>query len=154
MRGLGIWQKLSYETGITTFAQLVIIVPLAFLNGMLEIFKSCTGNNTGNCMINSIFSMFFVLVLAGWFGFVCMLGYAVQEKRGRLFAKLLILAELAVIPVSLFVIQNPARWLDVVIGFIALVLAFWTIVLALRVHQAKGSRIVARTRPRRRLHQD
>jgi hypothetical protein len=144
--------KLSHETGITTFAQLVTIVPLAFLNGLFVMGKSCFGDDSSSCAINSLFSMFSVLFLAGWFGFLCMLGYATQEKRSQLFARLLILGELAVVAIALFVLQNPGSILDTLSGLLAIGLAGWTILLAIRIHQAKGRRIVAR--PRRRARND
>ena len=141
--------NLRYETGITTFTQLVVIVPLAFINGLITIATSCFGDGS-SCLVNTIFSMFFVLVLAGWYGFVSMLGYATQQKRSRTLAKVLIVFEGITALVALFVIQNPAHFFDVIIGFIALGLAVWTSFLAFRLHQSKGGRIVASSSKRRR----
>lgn len=146
------FQKLRYETGIITFIQLVTIVPLAFLNGILDIIGSIR-EGEGRVMETIIFAMIFVLMLAFWFGFMSALGYATQERRSRFFAKMLIAAELGTAGAALLYMQHPGDILGFFTALIIGVLALWAIVLAFRLHQSKGGRITAKTtrRPRRRV---
>lgn len=144
-------KKLRYETGIITFIQLVTVVPLAFINGILDIIASIADED-GHVMETIIFAMIFVLMLAFWFGFVSALGYAAQERRSRFFAKMLIAAELGTGGAALLYMQHPGDILGFFTALIVGLLALWAIVLAFRLHQAKGGRITATTtrRPRRR----
>ncbi len=145
--------RLRYETGIITFVQLVTVVPLAFVNGLLDIFDSI-GEGEGHVMETIIFAMIFVLMLAFWFGLVSALGYAAQERRSRFFAKMLIAAELGTGGAALLYMQHPGDALGFITALIIGLLALWAIVLAFRLHQSRGGRIVARGgshRSRRRL---
>lgn len=145
--------KLRYETGIATLIQFVVMMMLGFVGGIVSVIGDCHDQGFGECAPDTVVSFAYILLLAGWFGFVAMLGYAAQDQRSRKIARILMLAESLVVVVALFNARHHTNILGLLTSLTDAALAVWVIVLAFRLSRARGGRIVARqtgTRPRRR----
>jgi hypothetical protein len=143
--------KLRYETGTATLVQFLIIMLLGFIGGIAGIISQCRSSDVASCVQDSVVSLAYILILAGWFGFIAMLGYAAQDQRSHRLAKVLMAAEGLVLLISLFNAKHYPNALGLVTSLIDAALAAWVIILAFRLNRAKGGRITATaTRPRRR----
>jgi hypothetical protein len=147
--------KLRYETGTATLIHFIVMMLFGFVNAIAAIIDECKDTDAINCIQSSGISFIFVLVTAGWFGFLAMIGYAAQEQRSHRLAKVLMAAELMVLVVALFDIKHfhssSNTIFELLTSIIDAAFAAWIITLAFRLNRAKGGRItVPANRPRRR----
>lgn len=140
--------KLKYETSIVTFIQFISMSFLYFLINMGSIISSCHGHSY-DCLSNSIGSVSLSIVAIFAFGFLWLLGYLVQNRRSRRLAILLIIIELGILIVELLDAHNFPNILSLFTSLLDASLAFWVIVLAVRLYRANGGRIVTRSRNRK-----
>ena len=89
-------------------------------------------------------SIILFIIITVWFAYIWILGYTVQERRGRKLSALLIGSEFAVAMIALFSVKHHTDWLSFGTSVIDLVLAAWVILLACRVFIAGDSRVVSR----------
>ncbi len=142
--------KLTYETGLATLIQFIVLSLLGFANGLNSIVTTCRDSH-GDCVSNLIVSLIFFLLTAGWFAIVWVVGYTAQDQRNRRMAQLLIAAEVVIILVALLNAKHYTDYLSLGTSLIDLILAVWIISLAWRLMRAGGNRIVsAHNRPRQR----
>lgn len=148
--------KLTYETGTATLIQFISMSLLNIGTGTHSVITTCQ-NDGGNCMSNLILSIIFYMLIVGWFGFVCALGYAAQFKRSKRLAQLLICVEGLIALVALMNIKlNLAETKDLLSLFTSsldLLLALWVSFLAFRIIRSGGGRVVAGSRKRVRARQ-
>lgn len=123
---------------------------LGFVGGVAGVIEQCRDEAIAGCVQDSVVSLMYVLLLAGWFGFLAMLGYAAQDQRSHRLAKVLMGAEFLVLVVALFNAKHFPNILGLVTSLADAGLAAWVIVLAFRLNRAKGGRITTKARPRRR----
>ena len=144
---------LRYQTGTASLIQLAVVVFLVVINNLVTLVGACSNSN--ECAMTALFSMIFIVMTAIWFFVLSAIGYAAQERRSRKLAFLLIAGQLATIGIAYGFLKHPANWFGGLSAFVVLVVAVWIIVLAWRLAQARGGRVVARTsaRPRKRLVQ-
>lgn len=146
--------KLRYETGIATLIQFVVIMMLGFVGAIASVIDDCHNNGFSACAPDTVVTFAYILLLAGWFGFLAMLGYAAQDQRSHKIARVLILAELLVVMIAVFNARHHPDILALLTSLADAALAIWVIILAFRLSRARGGRIVAKqqtsTRPRRR----
>ena len=142
--------KLRYETGTATLIQFLAIMLLGFVGGIAGVIEQCRDEAVAGCVQDSVVSLMYVLLLAGWFGFIAMLGYAAQDQRSHRLAKVLMAAEFMVLVIALFNAKHFPNALGLVTSLVDAGLAGWIIVLAFRLNRAKGGRITAKPRQRRR----
>ena len=144
--------KLRYETGTATLVQFLVIMLLGFIGGIASVVSQCKDNGVASCVQDSVVTLAYVLILAGWFGFIAMLGYAAQDQRSHRLAKVLILVEALVLMVALFNAKHFHDALGLITSLADAALAAWVILLAFRLNMAKGGRITTpAARPRRRV---
>jgi len=141
--------KLTYQTGIATFIQFVILSLLGIANGFNSVISTCRHDST-NCVSNLIVSLIFFILTVAWFGAVWVLGYMAQERRNRRLAQLLICAEGLIALIALFNAKHHTDFLSLLTSMLDLGLAIWIVVLAFRLMRAGGGRVVSRQRARRR----
>lgn len=141
--------RLRYETGIATSAQFITMTVLNFVNAISASVSGCTNHN-GDCVSNMLLSMMYFIVVAVWFGFLSVLGYAAQDKRSKRLAQVLIAAEVMVALVAAFDAKHHPDTLGLVTSLIDLAFAVWVITLAYRLMRSNGGRVVAPTTRRRR----
>lgn len=141
--------KLTYQTGIATFIQLVVMSLLSLANSVNSIITTCV-KDSSHCVENMIPSIWLFILIAIWFGFVWFLGYTAQEQRRPRRALLLIGAEGLTAMMALFNAKHRADILGLVTSLIDLALAIWIIWLAFRLLRSGGGRVVVRQRVRRR----
>jgi hypothetical protein len=144
--------KLRYETGTATLVPFLVIMLLGFIGGIAGVVSQCKDNGVASCVQDSVVTFAYILILAGWFGFIAMLGYAAQDQRSHRLAKVLILVEALVLMVALFNAKHHPDVLGLVTSLTDAGLAAWIIVLAFRLNMAKGGRITTApaSKPRRR----
>lgn len=145
--------KLRYETGIATLIQFVAMMMFGFVNGLVSIIDDCHNNGFSGCAPNTVVTFAYILILAGWFGFIAMLGYAAQDQRSHRIARVLMAAEFLVVMIALFNARHHPSILELLTSLTDAALGIWVIILAFRLSRAKGGRIVAKqptARPRRR----
>jgi len=142
--------KLKYETSIATLIQFITLTLLGVANGLNSVITTCrSSTGSQDCLSNTIVSLIFFLLTAGWFAFVWILGYLAQEKRSKRLALVLILTEVAIGLVALFNAKHHTDILSLATSVIDIGLSGWIIVLAFRLVRADGGRVVTRARRRR-----
>lgn len=133
--------KLHYQTGTATFIQLAVVLFLIVLNNIITLVQRCVGNSI-NCVGDAFVSLVMIVFAGAWFGFLSVLGYAAQDKRSQRLATALIVAQVGTAFAALAMMRLPGSWYVAVSAAIVFVIAIWVIVLAIRLRQAKGRRIV------------
>jgi len=128
------------QTGTATFIQLAVVTFFVVIAGVTDLFKNCEVGT--ECVANSFLWIVIVFMVALWFFILSGLGYAVQMKRSRRLAKLLIAAELFTAFMAFMIFTHPSGPLAFIGGLITCLIALATALMAFRVHQAKGGRVV------------
>ncbi len=141
--------KLTYQTGIATLVQFITLSLFGFANGLDSVISTCHSTK-GDCVINLLVSLVFLILTMLWFGFVWVLGVTAQDRRSRRLAQALIAAEAAIALVAAFNARHHTDILSLVTSLLDFVLAIWIISLAYRLIRSGGARIVTKQRPRQR----
>lgn len=145
--------KLRYETGIAAMAQFLVMVLLNFVGAIVSSIASChEATSTYSCVSDIGINLLYVILLAGWFGFIWILAYAAQDRRNHRLALILIGAEAMILAISLFNAKHYPNILGLLTSLVDAAFALWVIWLAYKLTRAKGGRITATTGtgPRRR----
>jgi len=150
--------KLTYETGIATLIQFIVLSILNIIDAIYSIVDTCA-HSGGSCIPNMLTSIVFYILVVVWFGFLVLLGFSAQAKRNKRLCKLLIGAELLVFVVAGYNIKLGITYhngpLTLFTSLIDLVMSVWIISLALRLMRAGNARVVNRQRVRARVnHRD
>lgn len=140
--------KLTYQTGIAALVHLAVMTAFNILNGIHSSVQQCASGT--NCVGDIIISMLYFMLITLWFVFLWILATAVQSRRSRKLAFLLIGFEGLVILVSLFNAQHHNNLLGLVTSLVDAALATWVAWLALIVFIHGGARVTSSTRARRR----
>lgn len=149
--------KLTYQTGIATLIQFLVLSLLTLVSQLVSAVSSCHKDG-GNCITNVITSIIFYILVAVAFGTIWLIGYAAQSRRSKRLTQLLICIEGVIALGALFSIkvsvhQASSNIFVLIVSFAILLLAVWIISLAFRLMRAGGGRVVTRQRGRRR-HSD
>jgi hypothetical protein len=94
-------KKLRYQTGVVALVQFLAGSTVGFGANLISSISSCTNHGT-DCVSNTVTSLILIILTAGWYAFLAVLGYAAQDRRSRRLANVLLLAEGATILVALF----------------------------------------------------
>ncbi len=137
--------RLKYEIGLVVLVQFIIMSLLSLANSLNSIVVTCV-KESGTCIENMIPSIILFILIAVWFGFIWILGYTVQERRGRKLTAGLIAAEGITALVALFSVKHHVDALSLVTSLVDLVLSTWVILLALRIFLAGEKRVVSHRR--------
>ena len=141
--------RITYETGIATFVQFVVLSICNIVTLTTSIVSTC--HSRGNsCLTTSLSSVAYYLLIVTWFGLVWQLGYRAQLHRSRRLCQLLIVVELFVGLIAVFNARHYNDTLGLIVSVVDAVFAIWVIYLSIRLLQARGGRIVASERARRR----
>ncbi len=145
--------KLTYQTGIATMIQFILLSFLGIANGANSVVTTCRHDST-DCISNLIVSIIFFILTALWFGAVWVLGAMTQESRNKRLALLLIGAEGMIALIASFNAKHHTDILGLATSLLDLALAVWIIVLAWRLMRSEGQRITSggRRRKRQRRH--
>lgn len=139
------------QTGTATFIQLAVVTFFVVIAGVTDLFKNCEVGT--ECVANSFLWIVIIFMVALWFFILSGLGYAVQMKRSRRLAKLLILGELFTAFLAFMIFSHPSGPLSFIGGLVTFLLALATALMAFRIHQAKGGRVTTTpTGRQRRTH--
>lgn len=131
--------------------QFVVMVLLNFVGAIVSSIGSCQdASSTYDCISGSGINLVYVILLAGWFGFVWILAYAAQERRDHRLGTLLIGAELMILVVSLFNAKHYPNILGLITSLVDAAFALWVIWLAIQLSRAKGGRILTSPARQRR----
>ena len=141
--------KLTYETGIATLVQFIVISLLNIGTQITSVVTTCATKN-GNCLTNALSSTGYFMLIVIWFAIVWMLGYQAQKRRSRRLSFILIGTELLIIVIALTNLRHYTDILGLITSLADIILASWVIMLAVRLMRAGGRRIVASERARRR----
>lgn len=145
--------KLTYETGTATLIQFITLGMLNILTGLDSVVQTCRHDGS-NCLENVFTSFVFYILIVAWFGIVCVIGYAAEQKRSRRLAQILICAEVLIALVAFFNIRLNLRYHNGFLGLFTsladLILAIWVIMLAWRLMKAGSGRVVTRGKRRAR----
>jgi hypothetical protein len=147
--------QLTYETGIATLVQFIVLSLLNILNGITSVVSTCVKGQ--DCITNLLVSVILYLLLVGWFGFVWLLGYNAQERRSKRLAQLLICTEGLIALLAFYNIKHHNGAVGIITSIVDLVLCVWVIWLAFRLMRAAGKSVGAlrpgagRQRPRQRV---
>lgn len=136
------------QTGVSTFIQLAVVTFFVVIAGITDLFKNCEVGT--ECVANSFLWIVIIVMVAVWFFILSSLGYAVQMKRSRRLAKLLIAGELFTAFLAFMIFSHPSGPLSLVGGFVTFLIALATAFMAFRVHQARGGRVTTTSTGRER----
>jgi hypothetical protein len=148
--------RLTYETGVATMIQFVVLALLNIINAIFSIIDTCVhgGGGTNSCVPNALTSVVFYILIVAWFGFIALIGYSAQTKRSKRISRALIAAELMVFVWAGYNIKLGIKYhngaLSLFTSLFDLVLAVWVISLAFRLMKAGNARVVSRHRVRQR----
>ncbi len=137
--------RLKYEISLVTLVQFIVMSLLSLANSLNSIVVTCV-KESGTCIENMIPSIILFILIAVWFAFIWILGYTVQERRGRKLTAGLIAAEGITALVALFSVKHHVDALSMVTSLVDLVLSTWVILLALRIFLAGEKRVVSHRR--------
>jgi hypothetical protein len=136
--------RLTYETGVATMIQFIVLAFLNIINGVVSIVTTCT-SKSGSCTLNAFTSIWLYIMVVCLFAAIAALGYSAQSKRSRKLSIWLICAELVVSAFAAFNIKQGIAShngaLSLFTSLIDLVMAFWIITLAFRLMRSKGARV-------------
>jgi sugar phosphate permease len=142
--------KLTYQTGIATLIQFILLSFLTLFSQVGSVVSTCR-TDSNNCMGNLITSIVFYIVVAVVFGGIWLIGLAAQNLRSKRLALLLIGIEGLTALIALFSVKlslNSKNIFSITASFVIAVLAVWTISLAFRLMRSEGKRIAHGTRRR------
>ena len=142
--------KLTYQTSIATFIQFIALFFLNIGTGAVSVVSKCT-DQSGDCISNLLVSLIFFMLITFWFGFIWILGYTAQERRSKKLAQLLIACEILIALVALFNAVHRTDPLSLATSLIDFGLSIWVIVLAYRLMNAHGGRIVSKQKTQKRV---
>jgi hypothetical protein len=134
-----------YDVGIITFVQFIVMSLLSLVNSLNSIISTCF-SQSGQCIENMIPSIILFILLCAWFAYIWVLGYTVQERRGRKLTALLIGSEFIIAMLALFSIKHHTDWFSLLTSAIDLIFALWVMLLASRIFLAGDRRVVSRRR--------
>lgn len=139
-------KKLTYQTGIATTIQFIVMTILNLIDAFSKSIHQCT-INTGTCAGNVVLYVLYFIMLTIGFGVILAIGFAAQDRRSRRLAQLLILIELVILLISMFDFQhaNPALFTQAS-NIVGALLAVWVMWLSFRLIRARGGRVVSRHR--------
>ena len=138
--------NLRSQTGAATLAQLAAVMFFLVISAVIELIKNCDIGS--QCVANS-FLWLVILFMAGiWLFALSLLGYAVEMKRRPLPTKILIVGELITAFVAFMTVTHPSGPFTAFAAAITLAISLATAYMAWRVLQARGGRVVTRTRRR------
>lgn len=133
--------RFKYETGLVTLIQFIVMSLLSLANSINSIVVTCF-NHSGQCIENMIPSIILFILIAVWFAFIWILGYAVQDRRERKLTAALIAAEGMTALIALFSVKHHVDALSLVTSVIDLILSVWVLLLAARIFLAGEGRVV------------
>lgn len=143
--------SIKYQTGVSTLTQFIAMVALNLISTLIITVHGCF-KSPGECVGDTTLNLLFLLVLAAWFAFLWVLGYAAQDRRSKNLAIVLIIAEAVVAGAALLDLRHAPNPYSFITSLLDAALAIWTIALAYRLIKAGQARVVAvrpRTRKRR-----
>lgn len=141
--------KLTYQTGVAALIQLAVMTLFNILNGFHSGIQQCTNGST-DCIGNIITSMLYFMLITLWFAALWILAAAVQDRRSRKLAFLLISGEGMVFLVALFNAQHHNNLLGLITSVADAALAAWVGWLALKIFIYGGARVTTSGKSRRR----
>ena len=137
--------RLTYETGVATLIQFIVLSFLNIANTIVSIITTCS-HNSGDCVTNMLSSVVFYLLIVAWFGIIAVVGYKAQSNRSKRMAQVLMAAEFMVFVVAAYNIKLGITYhngaLSLFTSLIDTILAVWIITLAFRLMRSKGGRVV------------
>lgn len=149
--------KLRYNTGQATIVQFIAVMLLGFVSSTISLFQAVDSEGSGSFATNLLLTVFILILQAVWLGFICVVGFAAQDKRNRSLALLLIGLEGINLVVAFMNIRHPGNPVAFLASLTHILIALYIIWLAYEIYRARGKRIVSRTRtplatarPRRR----
>lgn len=142
--------RLTHQTGVSTFIQFLLLSFLALGSQLFSAVSTCHSDSV-NCVSNLITSIIFYIVVAVIFGGIWLIGFAAQSSRNKWLTRLLICIEAFIALGTLFSLKlslhnKPKNVFAVIAEFVILVVAVWTITLAVQLLQSQGKRISRRRR--------
>lgn len=144
--------KLTYQTGISTLIQFVVMALFTFISQLFSVVSTCR-TDSSNCISNLITSTVLYVLVGVVFGVIWLIGLAAQDRRSKRLAQLLICIEGLIALIALFSLKLSLHHNKSIPGLLASLciatLAIWTVTLAWRLTRSGGQRI---TSGRRRRH--
>lgn len=145
--------KLTYQTGIGTMIQFILLSFLTLASQVVTVISACTKEN-GNCLQDLSIAIIFYILVAVLLGTIWLIGLGAQHRRSRRLAQLLICAEGLVALIALFSLKLSLHGGKNILGLTIsggiFLLAIWIISLAYRLMKASGGRVSSGGQRRRR----
>lgn len=134
--------RVRYETGAATLIQFAAGTILTIVSGGASVVSGCLHQPGVDCATNTFVTLLLVIFIAGALGVLTIIGYTAQERRSTRLAYILMAIEMGTALIYLFDAAQSTGLTDRVTNFLSFVLAAWIILVAWRLAQAKGGRIV------------
>lgn len=138
--------KLRYNTGQATIVQFIAVMLLGFVSSTISLFQAVDSEGSGSFATNLLLTVFILILQALWLGFICVVGFAAQDKRNRSLALLLIGLEGINLAVAFMNIRHPGNPVAFLASLTHILIALYIIWLAYEIYRSRGKRIVSRAR--------
>jgi hypothetical protein len=142
--------RVRYETGVATLVQFAAGTILAVVSGGGSVISGCLHHSGADCATNTFVTLLFLIFTAGVLAVIAILGYIAQERRSTRLAYILMGIEAGAALIYLFDAKQAPGFVDRITNLLTFLIAVWVIVVAWRLAQSKGARIVRRQRTRKR----
>jgi hypothetical protein len=134
------------------FAQAVILIIVAAINGVYSGLSSCLSANKADCAVNSVMAVILVLLMIAWFGFLAALAYAAWVRRTTPIIVMFIGAEFITCGLSLFDLKLQDSWVGILTSLIFLIVSLFVLYTSYFLFKLRGtSSAPARGRSRSKL---
>lgn len=132
--------RLTYQTGIGTLIQFLVLTFLNIPNSIVGIVQGC---KIGNCETNAVATIVFFLLLVVWFAFLWIIGTIAQQKRSRRLTVFLAGSEFVTLAIAAYLdLDHKTNLLQTITGIIYVVIGLLVIYLCFNLFVAGKGRMV------------
>lgn len=136
----------SYQTGMASLIQLIIVAILGIPRELVSIINSCQNGKTA-CFDSLFFSAIIYVLLVVWFSVMAAIGYFAEDTRNPKFAYSIIFCEIITFTIVIFVnFVSETNYILKSVSLIYGLLSLWIIYLAIKLINSHGKRMTRRSR--------
>lgn len=135
------------------FAQAVILIVVAAINGIYSGLNSCLSADKTDCAVNSVMAVILTLLAIAWFGFLAAAAYAAWVRRTTPIIVMFISLELITCGLSLFDLKLQDSLVGTLTSTIFLVVSLFVLYTSFFLFRLRGTNSApARGRTRSKLN--
>lgn len=121
------------------FAQAVILIVVAAINGIYSGLNSCLSADKTDCAVNSVMAVILTLLAIAWFGFLAAVAYAAWVRRTTTIIVMFIGLELITCGLSLFDLKLQDSLVGTLTSMIFLVVSLFVLYTSYFLFRLRGT---------------